>query len=118
MAQTIFAGEPSEPLPAIPTPRNCSWGPIYECKSIWRIFQNGEYFLGPDNTPGVGIARSSEPFPDPELPPPPAYHEQEADPSAASRTKVRPSAELGQLQPFIAVFPQECMGQLASLGPT
>ena len=26
--------------------------------------------------------------------------------------------ELGRLQPFIAVFPQECMGQLASFGPT
>ena len=26
--------------------------------------------------------------------------------------------KLGQLQPFIAVFPQECMGQLASFGPT
>jgi hypothetical protein len=25
--------------------------------------------------------------------------------------------ELGQLQPFIAVFPRECTGQLASLGP-
>jgi hypothetical protein len=26
--------------------------------------------------------------------------------------------KLGQLQPFIAVFPQECLGQLASFGPT
>ena len=26
--------------------------------------------------------------------------------------------KLGQLQPFIAAFPQECMGQLASFGPT
>jgi hypothetical protein len=26
--------------------------------------------------------------------------------------------KLGQLQPFLAVFPQECMGQLASFGPT
>ena len=26
--------------------------------------------------------------------------------------------KLGQLRPFIAVFPQECMGQLASFGPT
>ena len=39
--------------------------------------------------------------------------------------RVRPPSEkdanlaqnLGQLQPFIAVFPQECMGQLASFGP-
>ena len=26
--------------------------------------------------------------------------------------------KLGQLQPFLAVIPQECMGQLASFGPT
>ena len=26
--------------------------------------------------------------------------------------------KLGQLQPFIAVFPQECVGQLAHFGPT
>ena len=26
--------------------------------------------------------------------------------------------KLGQLQPFIAVFPQGCMGQLGSFGPT
>jgi hypothetical protein len=26
--------------------------------------------------------------------------------------------KLGQLQPFIAVFPQECMGQPAYFGPT
>jgi hypothetical protein len=26
--------------------------------------------------------------------------------------------KLGQLQPFIAVFLQECMGQLAYFGPT
>jgi hypothetical protein len=26
--------------------------------------------------------------------------------------------KLGQLQPFLAVFPQECMGQPASFGPT
>jgi hypothetical protein len=26
--------------------------------------------------------------------------------------------ELGHLQPFIAVFPRECVGQLASFGPT
>jgi hypothetical protein len=35
--------------------------------------------------------------------------------------QVRKGAELaqklGQLQPFIAVFTQECMGQLASFGP-
>jgi hypothetical protein len=32
-----------------------------------------------------------------------------------TREKVR---KLGQLQPFLAVFPQECMGQLASSEPT
>jgi hypothetical protein len=26
--------------------------------------------------------------------------------------------KLGQLHPFIAVFPQECMGKLAYFGPT
>ena len=26
--------------------------------------------------------------------------------------------KLGQLQPFLAVFPRECVGQLASFGPT
>jgi hypothetical protein len=26
--------------------------------------------------------------------------------------------KLGKLQPFVAVFPQACMGQLASFGPT
>jgi hypothetical protein len=26
--------------------------------------------------------------------------------------------KLGQLQPFTAVFPQECVGQLAYFGPT
>jgi hypothetical protein len=31
-------------------------------------------------------------------------------------SKVR--KKLGQLQHFIAVFPQECMGRLASFGPT
>jgi hypothetical protein len=27
-------------------------------------------------------------------------------------------AKVSQLQPFIAVFPQECMGQLTCVGPT
>ena len=26
--------------------------------------------------------------------------------------------KLGQLQPYLAVFPQECVGQLGSFGPT
>jgi hypothetical protein len=34
------------------------------------------------------------------------------------RTTPVSAQKLGQLQPFIAVFPQECMGQLASFGPT
>ena len=45
---------------------------------------------------------------------------------AAPRASVRVPSEkdaklaqrLGQLQPFIAAFPQEYMGQLASFGPT
>jgi hypothetical protein len=38
----------------------------------------------------------------------------------ADTTKVRNNvgSEVGQLQPFIAVSPQECLGQLASFGPT
>jgi hypothetical protein len=32
--------------------------------------------------------------------------------------QVRNDQTLGQLQPFLAVFPQECMGRLASSGPT
>jgi hypothetical protein len=40
--------------------------------------------------------------------------------SRASRSEkgAKLAQNLGQLQPFIAVFPQECMGQLASFGPT
>jgi hypothetical protein len=29
-----------------------------------------------------------------------------------------PKDELGQCQPFVGVLPQECLGQLASSGPT
>ena len=39
---------------------------------------------------------------------------------AAERKVRKPTVsaqKLGQLQPFIAVFAQECMGQLASFGP-
>ena len=36
----------------------------------------------------------------------------------ASERDAELAQKLGQLQPFIAVFPQECMGQLASFGPT
>jgi hypothetical protein len=35
-----------------------------------------------------------------------------------SETDAKLAQKLGQLQPFIAVSPQECMGQLASVGPT
>jgi hypothetical protein len=38
-----------------------------------------------------------------------------AESTFTGAAKVR---KLGQLQPFLAVFPQECMGQLASFGPT
>ena len=37
---------------------------------------------------------------------------------AASEKDTELAQMLGQLQPFVAVFPQECMGQLASFGPT
>ena len=39
--------------------------------------------------------------------------------AALSSEKVAKLAQkLGQLQPFTAVFPQECLGRLASFGPT
>jgi hypothetical protein len=43
-----------------------------------------------------------------------------ADPelSPQSEEYAKLAQKLGQLQPFTAVFPQECMGQLASFGPT
>jgi hypothetical protein len=34
-----------------------------------------------------------------------------------SETDAELAQELGQLQPFLAVSPQECVGQLASFGP-
>ena len=37
---------------------------------------------------------------------------------AASEKDAKLAQKLGQLQPFIAVFPHACMGQLASVGPT
>ena len=39
------------------------------------------------------------------------------DPPAGEK-EAKLAQKLGQLQPFIAVFPHECMGQLASFGPT
>ena len=36
----------------------------------------------------------------------------------SSEKDTKLAQKLGQLQPCIAVFPQECMGQLASFGPT
>ena len=37
---------------------------------------------------------------------------------SASEKDAQLAQKLGQLQPLIAVFPQECVGQLASFGPT
>jgi hypothetical protein len=37
---------------------------------------------------------------------------------AASEKDAELTQKLGQRQPFIAVFPQKCVGQLASFGPT
>jgi hypothetical protein len=45
----------------------------------------------------------------------PVFIDQGADPSERDATLAQ---KLGQLQPFLAVFPQECMGQLAYFGPT
>jgi hypothetical protein len=39
-------------------------------------------------------------------------------PQPTSEKDAKLAQKLGQLQPFIAVFPHECMGQLASFGPT
>jgi hypothetical protein len=39
-------------------------------------------------------------------------------PGHCSEKDAKLAQKLGQLQPFIAVFPQECMGQLGSFGPT
>jgi hypothetical protein len=36
----------------------------------------------------------------------------------ASEKDAKLAQKLGQLQPFMAVLPQQCMGQLASIGPT
>ena len=36
----------------------------------------------------------------------------------ASEKDAKLAQKLGQLQPFLAVFPQEWIGQLASFGPT
>ena len=36
----------------------------------------------------------------------------------SSEKDTKLAQKLGQLEPFIAVFPQECMGQLAYFGPT
>jgi hypothetical protein len=41
-----------------------------------------------------------------------------APPGQVSETDAVSTQKLGQLQPFIAVFSQECMGKLASFGPT
>jgi hypothetical protein len=41
-----------------------------------------------------------------------------AKPPAQVRKTLSWPRSWGQLQPFIAVFPQECVGQLASVGPT
>jgi hypothetical protein len=38
--------------------------------------------------------------------------------TAASEHDAKLAQKLGQLQPFAASFPQECMGQLAYFGPT
>ena len=39
-------------------------------------------------------------------------------PADASEKDAKLAQKLGQVQPFITVFPRECTGQLASCGPT
>jgi hypothetical protein len=43
---------------------------------------------------------------------------QRDQPPGTSEKDAKLAQKLGQLQPFIAVFPQECMGQLAYFWPT
>jgi hypothetical protein len=38
--------------------------------------------------------------------------------AGVSESDTQLAQKLGQLQPFVAAFPQECMGQLASFGST
>jgi hypothetical protein len=45
-------------------------------------------------------------------------HPATMDAENSSEKDAKLAQKLGQLQPFLAVFPQECMGQLASFGPT
>ena len=40
------------------------------------------------------------------------------DASAASETDTKLAQKLSRIQAFLAVFPHECMGQLAHFGPT
>ena len=40
------------------------------------------------------------------------------DEPRASEKDTKLAQKLGQLQPFVAAFPRECVGQLASFGPT
>ena len=48
----------------------------------------------------------------------PARHDGGAVGGAASEKAAKLAQKLGQLHPFIVVFPQECMGRLAYFGPT
>ena len=66
-------------------------------------------------------ACSSGPPPAATTPPPPSRCPP-SSPSAARTAAGEPGAaldqELRQLQPFVAVFPEDCVGQLPSCGPT
>jgi hypothetical protein len=46
------------------------------------------------------------------------FRHHEACPRTASEKDAKLAQKLGQLQPFIAAFPPECMGQLTYFGPT
>jgi hypothetical protein len=74
-----------------------------------------------------GVRFSLTAPPPPRRPPPPSCGRRPsrpcprkvaARPLCQSEKDAKSAQKLGQLQPFIDVFSQECMGQLASFGPT
>jgi len=68
---------------------------------------------------GKGLAIMNEHmFPGQAVPAPPPAPAPAAYAPAPSEKDVKLAQKLGQLPPFLAVLPQECMGQLASFGPT
>ena len=58
--------------------------------------------------------RIAENAPEPAVPDAVVLH----SPTRISERDPKLARKSGQLQPFVAVFPQKCIGQLASFGPT